>query len=123
MSVRTEIADMFATDWADIPELAGVRVVATERALDDIQVPTALLRIKSVGRSDAAPNSHRNYRLTLTLISAHTDMDRAADELDELVDQVLRYLDTRIKYDPAEVVGYDDRLAFDIPLTILASKD
>lgn len=123
MSVRTELAEQLTTDWADIPTLAVLRVVTTERELDDIQTPTALLRTNTIGKAPTAPNSHRHVGLLLSLISPHLDLDRAADELDELVSAALDYLDPRFLHDDATVVGYGNRLAFDIPITVLAAKE
>lgn len=122
MSVRKEIQDLLIQEWAEIEALAGVRVIATEAALDAMEVPTALIRNKSFGRHPQAPLSHRNVGLLLTLISPHQDLDLAGDQLDELLEGVLDYLDTRFKYEDATAVGYGDYLAFDIPLTILATK-
>lgn len=123
MSVRSEFAAVLATDWADIPELADVRVIATERELDDIQVTTALIRMKGIARTTGAPMSHRDYSVTLTVISPHLDLDLAGDELDVLAEAVLDYLSTRFQSEPAQVVGYLDRLALDIPVTITAQKE
>lgn len=122
MSFGTELADVIRDDWTEIPALAGVRVIATERELDEIDVPTALLRVKSVGRSPAAPLSHRNVDVLVTLISPHLDADRATEELDVLLDAALDYFDTRYKHDDAAAVGYSDRLAFDIPISVMAAK-
>lgn len=114
---------MLATDWADIPELAGLRVVATERALDSITESTALIRLRSIAKAPAAPLSHRHVVLWLTLISSHEDLDLAADELDQISGAALDYLDTRVMHDDADMAEYGDRLAMNIPLTVLASKE
>lgn len=123
MSVRKDIEAQLKADWADIPDLAPLRVIATERALDSINEPTALIRAKSFDRTPAAPQSHRNVGLLLTLISPHIDLDRAGDQLDDITTAALDYLDTRYSHDPATAVGYGDRLAFDIPFTVIASKE
>lgn len=123
MSVRTEVAEMLRTDWAGIPTLADVRVLASERDIDDVQTPTALIRVKTIGKAPSAPNSHRHVGLLLTLISQHLDADQAGDELDDKVAAALDYLDTTFMHGDADAVGYGNRLAFDIPLTILASKE
>lgn len=123
MSIRADFADMLTAAWADIPALAGVRVIATERELDDIQTPTALIRLKTLARASYAPQSHRDVGVLLTLISPHIDADRAADELDDLTAAALDYLDTTCRNEGASIVGYGDRLAADIPLTLTASKE
>lgn len=124
MSVRHEVAALLEADWANIPTLASLRVIATERRLDEISTSTALIRSRTIGRAPAAPNSHRHVGLLLTLVSKHTDLDRAQDELDELVEAALDYLDTHCQHEDATTAGWNDnRLAYDIPLTILASKE
>ena len=123
MSVRTDVAAQLTTDWAAIPALAGLRVVATERALDDIQRPTALLRQSKIARTPSAPNSHRTVTMLLTIISPHLDLDKAGDQLDTLVTAALDYLDPRFIHDDADAVAYASRLAYDISISIIARKD
>ena len=122
MSVRTEFADALRTAWYGHAVLSNVRVIATEAALDDVKETTALVRFKSLTKAPSAPNSHRQVGLLLTLISGHQDLDRAGDELDEVVTAVLDYLDPQWMHDEATAVAYGDRLAFDIPVTVLAAK-
>lgn len=123
MSVRKQVAAKFAADWKTIPALAGLRVVATEADLGAIHVDTALIRQKSIGRAPAAPQGAQTVRLLLTLVSAHEDLDRAADDLDGYVEAALDYLPKAFLHGDADAVAYSDRLAYDIPLTITAKKD
>ena len=122
MSIRTWFADQLRTDWASIPELSVVRVIATERALDTIAEPTALIRLKRMEREPKAPLSTRRVGLLLTLISPYIDLDRAGDQVEELIEAAMTYLGPRFPHDAAEVVGYADRLAADIPVTIIAAE-
>lgn len=123
MTIRADIAAQLKADWASVDALAPVRVIATEGALDDIRVPTALLRQKSIATFDPSPMSHRNVSLLLTLISKHSDPDLAADELEGVVFAALDYLDPRYLHTEAEAVAYGNRLAYDITLTIASEKD
>jgi hypothetical protein len=123
MSVRTDVAALLKADWAEIPELAELRVIATERNLDKLTQPTALIRLKSIGREPSAPLKARRVDLLLTLISEHIDLDLAGDDLEEFAAAALDYLGPRFVHDPAEVVGYGERLAVDIPLHIIASPE
>jgi hypothetical protein len=121
VSVRSDLEAQFQADWADIPALAPFRVVATERDLDDIKTPTALLRQKGIRRLSQAPLSHVGVRVLLCLISPHLDADRAAEQLDEAVPAALEYLRTRYRIeDEAEMTGYGKRLAYDITLHVIA---
>lgn len=123
MSVRDDIRAQFQTDWADNPNLDGVRVVVAERELGDIREPVALIRQKSIGKESSAPLSHRRVGMLLTIISPRDDADAAADELDTLVFAALDYLDPKYLHDDAEAVGYNNRFAYDIPFTVIASKE
>lgn len=123
MSVRTEFADLLRTDWEEIPALAGVRVIATESGLDDVQQPTALIRIKSVERHPQAPQGAFWHGFTLHLISGHTHADNAADELEGLLEAVLTYLKprTHIKYEKAEFgLATESNFAYLIPISVTA---
>lgn len=122
MSVRSDFEAELTEAWADIPALASVRVIATERPLDDIQRPTALIRQQSIARTPTVPNSHRTVTLLLTLISPHLDLDKAADQLDELVGAALDYISPRYSHGEAELADYGKRLAYDIHVPIIAHK-
>lgn len=123
MSVRHDLAETLTQDWATIPALADVRVVATERQLDELERITALIRVQSLGKHPAAPQSHRQVGVLITLISPSLDLDVAADELDDVLAATLDYFDSRFLYEDATSVGYADRLAYDIPLTLIAAKE
>ena len=122
MSVRTDFEAELTAAWAGIPELAALRVIATERDLDDIQRPTALIRQKRIARTPTLPNSHRTTTLLLTLISPHLNLDKALDQLDEFVHAALDYISPRYTHDEAEIVGYGARLAYDVNVQIIAHK-
>lgn len=122
MSVRKEVGAKLAADWKSVPALAGLQVLATERSLDAIHADTALIRQTSIGRAPQAPQGAQEVRLLLTLISAHEDLDRAADDLDDYVEAVLDYLPRAFRHEDATAVAYSDRFAYDIPLIITAKK-
>lgn len=122
-TVRRSLEAQFKADWQDVPALSNLIVVATERSLDVVNKATALIRQKGVAKCPEAPLSHRNVSILLTIISGNTNADKAQDELDELVPAVLDYLDPKWPHGDAEAVGWTgEKLAYDIPLTIRASK-
>lgn len=122
-TVPQALEAQFSADWASVPVLAKVKCVATEKAIDTPKVPTLVIRQTSIGRNPQAPLSHRNVGILLTIVSPHEDMDRAGVQLSELVEALLDYLDTRYAHEDATQVGYLDRLAYDIPTTVIAAKD
>ncbi|MCR2785435.1 MULTISPECIES: hypothetical protein [unclassified Microbacterium] len=122
MTVRKELEALLQEDWAEIPELADFRVIATERGLDVIEQPTVLIRMTSIQREPSAPQVSRRVELVLTLISPLLDLDEAGDQLEEVTLAALDYLGPRFIHGTASVVGYNANLAVDIPLTIIAGS-
>jgi hypothetical protein len=123
VSVRKDFEALLTSDWAEIPALSGVRVLATEAPLDEVERPTALIRIKSVERHPQAPQGAFWHGFTLHLISSHFDPDRAADQLEELLEAVLDYFKPRplFKYEQAEFgLATESNLAYLIPISVTA---
>lgn len=121
--VATTLAEQIAADWADIPALAKLRVIAAERNVD-ITRPTAILRQKRITRFPEAPKTHRQAEMLLTIVSHREDFDAAADEIDVWVYAALDYLDTRFRpAEEAEAVLYNERFAYDIPFTVITDKE
>jgi hypothetical protein len=124
MSARREFEALLQTDWAEIPALESFKVLATECDLEQVTEPTALIRQKSVSRSPNAPLNQRHVGVLLTLISPYEDFDRAADDLEDQLMAVLDYLGPRFQHDEATQVSFGGtNLAFDIPITLIATKE
>ncbi|WP_294947682.1 hypothetical protein [uncultured Microbacterium sp.] len=123
MSIRADLATRLRTAWSTHPVLKVVRVVSTEKNLGDVKQPTVLIRQKSIGTAKEAPLSYWAVGMLLTVISKHTDPERGAVELDDIVPAILAYLDKSFQHEDAEAVAYgSERLAYDIPTTVLAPK-
>lgn len=120
MSIRKDIEALFKLDWKDDPILSQLRVIATERKLDQLAQPTALIRLQGMRREPSAPLQQKRFGLLLTIISEHTDLDLAGDDIEEFMTAVTDYLGPRFLFDAPTVVGYGDRLAVDFPLYIIA---
>lgn len=121
--IATTLAAQIAADWADIPALAGLRVIAAERNVD-ITRPTAILRQKRIMRFPEAPKTHRQAEMLLTIVSDRDDFDSAADDLDGWVYPALDYFDTSVRPpEDAEAVEYNKRLGYDISFTVIISKE
>ncbi|PTT22615.1 hypothetical protein DBR36_01525 [Microbacterium sp. HMWF026] len=123
MSVRKEVAAKLAADWKTIPALAGLRVKATENLPDAIHEDLALIRQTSMGRAPQSPQGAWTVKLTLSIFSAHEDLDRAAEDLDGYVEAALEYLPKNFLHEDAELAKYENRLVYLIPLTITAKKE
>lgn len=127
-TIRQTVTTGIRSDWATIPALQSLRVTDTERSIGEIRKPIALVRQKTIGKDPSAPLSHRRVGFLLTIISPLADADRASDELEPFVWAALDYLDPRYLHEEAEVVGWRvsdslSYLAYDIPFTVIASKE
>lgn len=123
MSIRAELAANLRNAWKNHPTLKVVRVVSTERNIGVVTRPTVLIRQKSIGKAKEAPNSYWAVGMLLTVISRHTDPEKGATELDDIVPAILAHLDKTYQHEDAEAVAYgSERLAYDIPTTVLAPK-
>lgn len=109
-------------DFASIPELAGTRVLASERELDDVQKLTILIRRAGIERHATAPLAKRDYKVLLTVIAPALNLNVAGEQLDDAVDALLDYLDRHYRHGDAEVVMYAKRLAYDIPTTLTVDR-
>lgn len=122
--VIIQVADKLREDWAAVPALAGLTVLAAERNVD-ISSATAILRQVSIGRFPEAPKTHRTAEVVLTIVSPREDFDRAAADLDGWVFAALDYLD--VQYRPPEearsVLYVNKYLAYDITFTVITSKE
>lgn len=119
MSVRHAVADLLREAFADI----DIDVLATERQIDEPHRLTALIRGNGYARMPEAPVSHRIVRLTLIVVSSLDDPDAGADQLDEALPLILDALDTRIPHEEAELALFGTRLAYRIPLNLIAAKE
>lgn len=123
--MRTAIADYIRTLVAEYPALSGIKVVDSIRDLGQITAPTIVVKTDSYEKLAVAPLSKRQGNFTLTLISKHQDIDRAEDELDDLLELLLPALITSgVVWQSATQVGYgDSNLAYDITVTSILTKE
>ncbi|AOX46708.1 hypothetical protein [Microbacterium sp. BH-3-3-3] len=123
MSVRQQVADLLIELLTANEALPAINVVATERILDEVRDLTIQLRSTSIGRLPQAPISQRVIRMNAIVISGHDDPDMAVDELEDIVPLILDSLDTSFQHEDAELVQFGTRMAYSIPLTVIAAKE
>lgn len=125
MSIRADVAQLIRTALAGGP-LADIKIVTSEREIGRIDRAAVLVKQQSIARLPAAPLSHRNVGLIATVISAHQDLDRAEDDLDVIVPDILDALDNQatLTWRGATKVGWgESNLAYDITLEVIADKE
>jgi hypothetical protein len=124
MSVRTAVGDYLAQVLAGTPGLESVKLVRSIRELGEISKPTLILKTESYVPTAAAPRTSRQGNFIATLVSPHRDLDRAEDQLDDLLELLLPALLTAgILWSDATQVGYgDSNLAYDIHISSILTE-
>lgn len=100
------------------------KIVTSDRAVDVHKTVTVQIKQRSIMRTPQAPNGAHDIEFVLTVTSPSQDLDRAEDQLDDGVNRLVHALDTAgIKWTNAQKVTNDDRLAYDITLTLTSTKE
>lgn len=97
----------------------GWRIVPSMRTIDNPDRITVIVKQSGAQPLPAAPRSWLLFELTLTLIGTHLDMERAEDQLDaELLNLIgaLRTIEG-VDFRDAKAVAWGDRLAYDVTVT------
>lgn len=122
MSLRTTMLDYLALVMGGTEGLENVRLVRSVRAVDELSTPILQVKTDSFEKLPEAPIRKRIGHFTATLVSPHQDVDKAEDQLDDLLEVLLPALFTfGLSYQDATQVSYGDQyLAYDIRIdTIL----
>lgn len=96
--------------------------------LDDLSTTVVMVSIQSIERSAQAPQSHRTYSSTLTILTPFAvGTERADDSIDDDVIDLLDAIDKldAIKWTKAErgLGNNSNNLGFDITLEVLYRKE
>lgn len=123
MSTRHSIIARLHDLIAATPALADVRIIPTIRATDRLSKPSLIVRTNTIEKLLEAPIKQVMGTFTLVLVSPHTDLEKAEDQLDDLLDALLPALfDSKIKWTLATQTQYDDEhLAYDITIQTILS--
>lgn len=101
------------------------RIVTTHESVDNLDVPVVKIKQKTIDRVPAAPAGRRvNVSFVVTIDASHVAQTQAAeDELDDTVLELIVALDAiGTAWTRAEKVIDDNRLAYDIDLSLTALK-
>jgi hypothetical protein len=121
MSTRASLIEYLAGVLTDTPALADVRLVKTVRATDRLSKPVLIVRTVSLEKLPAAPIGNMMGNFTLVLVSPHVDMEKAEDQLDDLLGDLLPALFTHnVVWTAATQTAYDEEhLAYDIAVSTI----
>lgn len=101
------------------------RVVAAKRSIDPPVKTTVVVKQLGVDKPPQLPRGARTIRFVLTLISRHTDPDKAEDDLDSALPDLLDVLDQvrNLTWTSSDYVLVDDKyLGVDVQVTTATKK-
>lgn len=102
------------------------KIVRAQRNVDTISKPTVVIKQQSIIPAPAAPLSHYQVTFVVTIVSAHADIEKAEDDLDELVPDLIRKLDSIgwLLFESAEKASYaDSNLCYDLRIQTITAKE
>lgn len=99
------------------------KLVTSDRAVDLTKTMTVQIKQRRIIRTPQAPNGAHDIEFVLTVTSPHMDLDKAEDQLDTAVNVLIHAIDEAgIKWTNADKVANEDRLAYDITLTLTSTN-
>jgi non-ribosomal peptide synthetase component F len=121
MSTRDSLITYLQTVLDDTEGLGRIQLVKTPRAVDKLSRPALVVKTDSLEKLPAAPIGNMLGNFLLTLVSNHLDMEKAEDQLDDLLELLLPALFTHnIVWTRATQVGYDEQhIAYDIAVATI----
>lgn len=119
MSLRTDLVAYLTEILAAAPGLEDVKVVGSVREVGELDRPVLIVKTNSYAKVPAAPIRNIVGEFTITLISAHRDIDRAENDLEDRLEVLTPLLFTHgMSWQAADQAAYDDQhLCFDIRIT------
>lgn len=125
MSLRADLIEYLATLIEDDPALSKIHLVGSARSVDAPSRPNLIVKTNGFRKLPQAPQKNLTGEFTLTLVSKHTDIDLAEDELEALLELLLPKLFTwGLSWDTADQVGWTDSLiAYDVTVNSIFKKE
>lgn len=102
----------------------GWKIIPYQNNPDTPSSVVVMLKLLRIARMEEAPDGAHTLEFTVTIISPHDDIEKAEDALDDQVLELTFALDTLgILWTAAEKVIASDRLAYDITVTLVSTKE
>lgn len=114
--VRDELKKHVPAKW---------RIIPVQRIPDQITDVTVIIKHTRIERLKAAPLGKLENSLVVTIVTPHADIERAEDELDDAVIDLLGALDGHpgLGWSSAEKVSVDEvYLGWDINMTAITER-
>jgi hypothetical protein len=124
MSSRDSLIEALEPILSGTAGLESVRLVKSVRNIGALSQPNLIVKTDSFEINSAAPRSSAVGQFTLVLVSPHSDLDKAEDQLDDLLAILLPTLLTHsMSWSKADQTQFDDsHLSYDIAVTALLTS-
>lgn len=119
-SIRKQLADALA------PHLPGVRIIPNNRNVDVPDRPFTQISLMEIDRLPEAPIGAHRATFTVTVVTALTTPQKAEDDLDALVGDLVYAIDQIdwLDWEVAKKVVYGERhLAYDVTVHAVTTKN
>ena len=122
MSSRASLIAFLEPIISSTDGLENIKVIPTVRANDRLSRPILIVKTESLEKLTEAPH-YVQGNFTLCLVSNHTDIDRAEDQLDDILETLLPALQgAGVMWDRATQTQYDEQhIAYDITVRSVLS--
>ena len=118
MSTRDTLIQYLETVLPATEGLEGIKLVKSIRANDVLSQPILVVKTVSFVKLAEAPIGNMMGEFLLTLVSPHNDIERAEDELDDLLELLLPALfNSHLVWTSATQVSLEGHLAYDIAVS------
>ena len=118
MSTRDTLIQFLETILPSTEGLEGIKLVKSIRANDVLSQPILVVKTVSFVKLAEAPIGNMMGEFLLTLVSPHNDIERAEDDLDDLLEVLLPALfNSHLVWTSATQVSLEGHLAYDIAVS------
>ena len=124
MSLRSDLIAYLEALLPTVVGLEDVRIIPTVRAVDEIKSPILIVKTNTREPLPQAPRRSVLGDFTLTIVSPHTDIERAEDDLEARLELLEPSLTTwGMIWKSSTQVQYDEqRIAYDISITSIFTR-
>jgi hypothetical protein len=125
MSSRDSLIEALEPILADTEGLEGVRLVKSVRNVGELSTPVLIVKTDAFEINAAAPRTAAVGQFSLILVSPHKDLDKAEDQLDDLLELLLpTLLSASLVWSRAEQKQFydDSHICYEIAVTAILTS-
>jgi hypothetical protein len=118
MSTRDSLIAYLEPLLAATPGLEDIKLVKSIRSVDRLSQPTLIVKTVRLQKLPAAPIGNMLGEFLLVLVSNHVDVDRAEDQLDDLLEVLLpKLFNSNVVWTAADQTSFEEHVSYDISVS------